>query len=138
MATTNFAWTTPALGSANNVPSDMASLAQQIDTTMAARTSSDNIIIGSTTYARSGSWATETVPAAGQAVTSGTTYGWSVTKTAPFSAPAGWTFDVYQISSNGYSVVGTASVSGATIAVRVLSVVSAGPTIQLGWRLVKL
>ena len=65
-------------------------------------------------------------------------YGWDVTKTAPYSAPAGWTFEVYQISSNGYSAVATASVSGATIVVRVLSVVSAGPTIQLGWRLVKL
>lgn len=138
MATTNYAWTTPALGSANNVPADMASLAQQIDTTMAARTSSDNIVIGGTTYARSGSWASETVPAGGHAVASGSTYGWTVTKTAPFSAPAGWTFDVYQINSDGYSTVGTASVSGATVVVRVTSVVSAGPTIRLGWRLVKL
>ena len=138
MATTNYSWTTPALGSANNVPSDMASLAQQIDTTMAARTSSDTIVIGGTTYARSGSWASQVIPSGGHAVASGSVYGWDVTKTAPFSAPAGWTFEVYQISSNGYSAVATASVSGATIVVRVLSVVSAGPTVTLGWRLVKL
>ena len=35
MATTNYGWTTPALGSANNVPADLASLAAQIDTTVA-------------------------------------------------------------------------------------------------------
>ena len=136
MATTNYSWTTPALGSANNVPSDMASLAQQIDTTMAARTSSDNIVIGGTTYARSGSWAEQTV--SGPDVTSGATYGFSVTKTAPFSAPAGWTFDVYQVKSAGFTTVGTASVSGATVVVRINSVVSGTITLQLGWRLVKL
>ena len=136
MATTNYSWTTPALGSANNVPSDMASLAQQIDTTMAARTSSDNIVIGGTTYARSGSWAAQTV--SGPAVTSGAVYGFNVTKTAPFSPPAGWTFEVYQVASGGYTTVGVASVSGATLVVRVNSVVSGTITLQLGWRLVKL
>ena len=138
METTNFAWTTPALGSANNVPSDMASLAQQIDTTMAARTSSDNIVIGGTTYARSGSWASQVIPSGGHVVASGFVYGWDVTKTAPFSAPAGWTFDVYVVATNGYCTVSVGSVSGATIVVRLMSVVSAGPTVTLGWRLVKL
>lgn len=136
--TPTYAWSTPVDTSVNDVPADLASLASQIETTVAARTSSDTIVIGGTAYARSGSWAAETLPAGGQAVTSGSTYGWSVTKTAPFSAPAGWTFAVYQINTNGYSTVGTASVSGATVVVRVISVVSAGPTLQLGWRLVKL
>lgn len=136
--TPTYAWSTPVDTSVNDVPADLASLASQIETTVVARTSSDNIVIGGATYARSGSWASETVPAGGHAVASGSTYGWSVTKTAPFSAPAGWTFEVYQVNTNGYSAVGTASVSGATIVVRVLSVVSAGPTITLGWRLVKL
>lgn len=35
MATTNYGWTTPALGSSNNPPADLASTAQQIDTTVA-------------------------------------------------------------------------------------------------------
>ena len=136
--TPTYSWSTPVDTSANDVPADLASLASQIETTVAARTSSDTIIIGGAAYARSGSWAVQTLTSGTHAVASGTTYAFDVTKTAPFSAPAGWTFEVYQVNTNGYSTVGTASVSGATVVVRVLSVVSAGPTIQLGWRLVKL
>ena len=134
--TATYGWSTPVDTSVNDVPADLASLASQIEATVAARTSSDNIIIGGTTYARSGSWAEQTV--SGPDVTSGATYGFSVTKTAPFSAPAGWTFDVYQVKSAGFTTVGTASVSGATIVVRINSVVSGTITMQLGWRLVKL
>lgn len=138
MPTPIYGWPTFTLGGSNNPPADMLSLGTAVENTVAARTDPATVIIGGTTYARSGSWASETVPAGGHAVASGSTYGWSVTKTAPFSAPAGWTFEVYQVNSNGYSTVGTASVTGATIVVRVISVVSAGPTITLGWRLVKL
>ena len=136
MATTNFGWTTPSLGSANNVPADLASGLQQVDTTVAARTSESHIVIGGTSYLRSGSWASQTV--SGPVVTSGAVYGFDVTKTAPFSPPAGWTFEVYQVSSAGYTAVGNASVSGATVVVRILSVVSGTINMQLGWRLVKL
>lgn len=138
MATTNFGWTTPSLGSANNVPADFASGFQQVDTTMAARTSESHIVIGGTSYLRSGSWAAQVIPSGGHVVASGFVYGWDVTKTAPFSAPAGWTFDVYVVATNGYCTVSVGSVSGATIVVRLMSVVSAGPTVTLGWRLVKL
>lgn len=34
MATANYGWTTPTLGSANNVPADLLSLASQVDTTV--------------------------------------------------------------------------------------------------------
>ena len=36
MATTNYGWTMPALGSSNNPPADLASLAQQVDTDLDA------------------------------------------------------------------------------------------------------
>lgn len=34
MATANYGWTTPTLGSSNNVPADLLSLASQVDTTV--------------------------------------------------------------------------------------------------------
>lgn len=37
MATTNFGWTTPALGDSNNPPADLTSLANQVDTTLRAQ-----------------------------------------------------------------------------------------------------
>ena len=131
MATTNFGWTTPALGSANNVPSDLASLATQIDTTMAPYVT-NTVRIGGVDYARSGGWATETLGAP-DATYSPSIYVWTLTKTMPYTPPAGYTFAVSCVSSNGYTV---ASYAGG--GVRVITIANSSPTIRLVWQLVKI
>lgn len=131
MATTNFGWTTPALGSANNVPADLASLATQIDTDLAAL--ENTVKIGGTNYARQGSWAAETISS--PAATYGSVYVWTLTKTLPYTAPAGYSLDVYIISSNSYTIAAAGSTPGQ---VRVINMGAATATIRLGWRLVKI
>ena len=135
MATTNFAWTTPALGSANNVPADMASLAQQIDTTVNTRTQPNTEVIGGVAYQASGTWAYQTLSS--PILTDGNTFAWTITKTAPYTAPAGYTFETFCVFSSGFSSAQTGNVAGGNIEIRVVNVGSSGPSVILGWRLTR-
>ena len=135
MATTNFSWTTPALGSANNVPADLTSLAQQIDTTVNTRTAPNTEVIGGVAYQASGTWAQQELSS--PAVTDGAVYAWTIIKTAPYTAPAGYTFQVFLAFTSGFTSAQTGLVTGGNIEVRVININSNVPTIQLGWRLTK-
>ena len=135
MATTNFSWTTPALGSANNVPADLTSLAQQIDTTVNTRTAPNTVVIGGVSYVASGTWAQQTLSNPNS--TDGAVYAWTIIKSAPYTAPAGWTFQVFLAFTSGFTSAQTGQVVGGNIEVRVININSNTPTIKLGWRLTK-
>ena len=135
MATTNFGWTTPALGSANNVPADLASLANQIEATVTPITN-DKVLIGSTWYQRSGTWAQQDLSS--PTGTFGSVYTWTILKPLPYSPPAGWTFQTYQVFQSGFGAAGTGNIVGGNIETRIINVGSSEPTIRLGWQLVKL
>ena len=135
MATTNLGFTTPALGSANNVPADLGSLATQVDTAVWDRTQPNTLIIGGVAYQASGKWAQQDLSS--PAVTDGAVYAWTVVKTAPYTAPAGWTFQVFLVFSSGFTSAQTGLVTGGNIEVRVININSNVPTIALGWRLTK-
>lgn len=92
----------------------------------------NSVRIGGVDYTREGSWSSETLGAPDY--TAGSVNNWTLGKTAPYLPPTGWTFEVWQISSNGFLSVGGAGVSGSTVNVRVMGV-SSGPTLRLGWRL---
>ena len=135
MATTNLGFTTPALGSANNVPADLRSLATQVDTAVWNRTQPNTLIIGGVAYQASGTWAQQALSS--PAVTDGAVYAWTITKTAPYTAPAGWTFQVFLVFTSGLTSAQTGLVTGGNIEVRVININSNVPTIALGWRLTK-
>ena len=135
MATPNLGFTTPALGSANNVPADLGSLATQVDAAVWNRTQPNTLIIGGVAYQASGTWPQQELSS--PAVADGVVYAWTIVKTAPYTAPAGWTFEVFLVFSSGWSSAQTGLVTGGNIEVRVINVNSAVPTIALGWRLTK-
>ena len=135
MATTNLGFTTPALGSANNVPADLGSLATQVDAAVWARTQPNTLIIGGVAYQASGTWPQQELSSPN--VTDGAVYAWTIIKTAPYTAPAGWTFQVFLVFSSGFTSAQTGLVTGGNIEVRVININSNVPTIALGWRLTK-
>ena len=135
MATTNLGFTTPALGSANNVPADLGSLATQVDDAVWGRTQPNTLIIGGVAYQASGTWAQQELSS--PAVTDGAVYAWTIIKTAPYTAPAGWTFQVFLAFTSGFTSAQTGLVTGGNIEVRVININSSAPTIKLGWRLTK-
>lgn len=94
----------------------------------------NSVRIDGTDYAREGSWASETLGTPDY--TAGSINNWTLNKTAPYLPPDGWTFEPWQISTNGFLVVGGGGFSGSTVVVRVMGV-SSGPTLRLGWRLAK-
>ena len=135
MATANLGFTTPALGSANNVPADMASLATQVDAAVWSRTQPNTLIIGGVAYQASGTWAQQELSS--PAVTDGAVHAWTITKSAPYTAPAGWTFQVFLAFTSGFTSAQTGQVVGGNIAVRVININSSTVDIALGWRLTK-
>ena len=135
MATTNLGFTTPALGSANNVPADLGSLATQVDAAVWARTQPNTLIIGGVAYQASGTWAQQELSS--PTVTAGAVHAWTITKTAPYTPPAGYTFQVFLVFSSGFTSAQTGHVAGGNIEVRVININSNEPTIILGWRLTK-
>ena len=135
MATANLGFTTPALGSANNVPADMGSLATQVDTAVWDRTQPNTLIIGGVAYQQSGTWAYQSLSSPG--ITDGNVYGWTVTKTAPYTPPALYTFEVFLVFASSFTSVATGNVAGANIEVRVINLGSSTPNVTLGWRLTR-
>lgn len=135
MATPIYGWTTPALGSANNVPADMGSLATQVDTAVWDRTQPNTLIIGGVAYQASGTWAYQTLSS--PSLTDGNVFAWTITKTAPYTPPAGYTFETFCVFSSGFTSAQTGNVAGANIEVRVVNVGSSGPSVILGWRLTR-
>jgi len=135
MATTNLGFTTPALGSANNVPADLGSLATQVDAAVWARTQPNTLIIGGVAYQASGIWPQQALSS--PTVTDGAVYAWTVVQTAPYTAPAGYAFQVFLVASTGFTSAQTGYVTGGNIGVRVININSNAPTITLGWRLTK-
>ena len=135
MATPIYGWTTPALGSANNVPADLTSLATQVENTVNTRTQPNTLIIGGVAYQASGTWAQQGLSS--PTVTAGAVHAWTITKTAPYTPPAGWTFHVFLAFTSGFTSAQTGQVVGGNIQVRVININSSTVDIALGWRLTK-
>lgn len=133
--TPTYGWSTPVDTSVNDVPADLASLASQVEATVANITA-DKVLIGSTWYQRSGAWAQQDLSS--PSGTYGSVYTWTVLKPLPYSPPAGWTFQTFQVFQSGYGAAGTGNIVGGNIETRVINVGSPVPTIRLGWQLVKL
>ena len=133
--TATFGWTTPADSAANDVPADLAALAAQIEATVANITA-DKVWIGSTWYQRSGAWPQQDLSS--PTGTYGSVYTWTILKPLPFTPPAGWTFQTFQVFQSGFGAAGTGNIVGGNIETRIINVGSSVPTIRLGWQLVKL
>lgn len=134
MATPKFGWNTPPLGAANNVPQYLLELATQVEATVTNITD-DKVLIGSTWYQRSGTWAQQTLSSPDG--TFGSVYTWTILKPLPYSPPAGWTFQTFQVFSSGFGAAGTGNIVGGNIETRVINIGAAAPVIRLGWQLVK-
>ena len=133
--TPTFSWSTPVDTSANDVPADLAALAAQIEATVTPITA-DKVRIGSTWYQRSGTWAQQDLSS--PSGTYGSVYTWTILKALPYSPPAGWTFQTFQVFQSGFGAAGTGNIVGGNIETRIINVGSSVPTIRLGWQLVKL
>ena len=133
--TPTYGWSTPVDTSANDVPVDLASLASQIEATVKPITE-DKVLIGSTWYQRSGTWAQQDLSS--PSGTWGAVYTWTILKPLPYSPPAGWTFQTYQVFQSGFGAAGTGNIVGGNIETRVVNVGSSSLAIRLGWQLVKL
>ena len=99
------------------------------------RTQPNTLIIGGVAYQASGTWAQQELSSPN--VTDGAVYAWTVVKTAPYTPPAGWTFQVFLAATTGYTSAASAGVTGGNIEVRVININSNAPAIRLGWRLTK-
>lgn len=89
--------------------------------------------IGGVDYAASGGWASETLGTPAGTYASDI-YVWTLSKTLPYTPPAGYTFAVSCVSSNGYTF---ASYAGGG-QVRVMTIGNSSPTIRMVWQLVQI
>lgn len=131
--TTRHGLQTPTLSSANDVPADLAILADQIDGKLPQ---GNEILIGGKIYPKWGLWQRRTLGSPTRS--SGDIHAWTVSEVPPFSAPQGWRFLPFLAFTSGFTSVGAANIAtgSAAVEVRVINAFHNAPTIQLGWTLV--
>ena len=130
-----YGFETPVDSDPNDAPADLARLASQVEAVLVNITA-DKVRIGSSWYQRSGTWAQQDLSS--PTGTFGSVYTWTILKPLPYSPPAGWTFQTYQVFQSGFGAAGTGNIVGGNIETRIINVGSSEPTIRLGWQLVKL
>ena len=94
-----------------------------------------HVVIGGQTYATSGVWPEQTL--SNPNISQPPVYAWTLIKPAPYVPPVGWTFATHLVTTNGYTFADTAGYNAGNINIRVLNINNSGPTITLGWRLVR-
>jgi len=102
-----------------------------------ALSTDDAITIGGNAYPRSGHYESSSVAYSSPTYSSAPIYIWTVTKTNPFTPPAGWVFKPHVITSNGYTFVEMAGQTSTYTTFRMMNINSASPSVRLGWTLVK-
>lgn len=65
-------------------------------------------------------------------------YAGTITLTMPYTPPPGWTFDVYPLSSSGFTILQASGISGNKLSVRWIQIGNndIAALTQIGWRLV--
>ena len=103
----------------------------------ADRDSEDTIVVDGTVYARSGHYEASQVAYSSPNYSSAPIYIWTVSKTNPFTPPAGWVFKPHVIATSGYTFVEMSDQSSTATAFRLMNIGSNTPSVRLGWTLVK-
>lgn len=99
--------------------------------------SEDTIVVNGIVYARSGHYEATAVTYSSPDYSSAPIYIWNVTKTNPFTPPDGWVFKPHVITSNGHTFVEMAGQTSTDTTFRLMNIGHTGPTVRLGWTLVK-